>query len=236
MNRGSAAADRTVATNAWPKVERWGRIAYDEALQRQLALAAAVESGDAPDTIVEVEHPPTVTLGRHAEEGDILLDPAERSARGIATIRSDRGGKATYHGPGQVVVYPIVHLGRLGLGVKSWVCLLESALREVLAGYRLTGELKDGRPGVWVRGAKIASIGLRVVRSVSYHGVSLNVGLDVSGFDCIVPCGSAGERITSLAAECSPVSPAREDVAARLTAALAGRLRAQAREQGIISA
>ena len=132
-------------------------------------------------------------------------------------------------------MYPIVRLGRLGLGVKSWVCLLESALREVLTGYGLTGELKEGHPGVWVRGAKIASIGLRVVRSVSYHGVSLNVGLDVSGFDCIVPCGSAGERITSLAAECSP-APAAEDVAARLTAALAGRLRAQAREKGIISA
>jgi len=214
---------------------RWGRIAYEEALHRQLELAAAVESGDAPDTIVEVEHPPTVTLGRHAPEEHVLLDPAQRAARGIAVVRSDRGGKATYHGPGQVVVYPIVHVGRLGLGAKGWVCLLESALREVLASYGLAGELIEGRPGVWVSGAKIASIGLRIVRSVSYHGVSLNVGLDVTGFDCIVPCGNSGERVTSIAAE-RPPAPAADEVAARLTAAIADRLRAQAREKGIISA
>jgi lipoate-protein ligase B len=208
---------------------------YEEALRRQLVLAADVESGRQPDTLVEVEHPPTVTLGRHAPESDVLLDPRSRAERGVAVVRSDRGGKATYHGPGQVVVYPIVHLGRLGLGVKAWVCLLESALREVLASYGLESTLIEGRPGVWVKGAKIASVGLRVARSVSYHGVSLNVGLDVSGFDYIVPCGSAGERITSIAAERAPAPDATE-VAARLIEAIAGRLRAQAREEGIISA
>jgi lipoate-protein ligase B len=235
MARATPSTDTVAFPNAWPKIERWGRVPYGEALARQLALVDAVESGVAPDTLVEVEHPATVTLGRHAPEDDVLLEPAARSARGIAVVRSDRGGKATFHGPGQVVVYPIVHLGRLGLGVKSWVCLLESALRDVLAAYGLAGDLVDGRPGVWVRGAKIASIGLRVVRSVSYHGVSLNVGLDVSGFDCIVPCGSAGEKITSIAAECSS-APADDEVAARLSTAIAARLRAQAREKGIISA
>jgi len=223
------------AGETWPRTVRWGRIGYEEALRRQLELAAAVETGAAPDTIVEVEHPPTVTLGRHAPQDHVLLDPGQQSARGISVVRSDRGGKATYHGPGQVVVYPVVHVGRLGLGAKGWVCLLESALRAVLASYGLAGELIAGRPGVWVSGAKIASIGLRIVRSVSYHGVSLNVGLDVTGFDCIVPCGNAGERVTSIAAERRP-APAADEVAARLTAAIAERLRAQAREKGIISA
>ncbi|HET9062145.1 MAG TPA: lipoyl(octanoyl) transferase LipB [Candidatus Binatia bacterium] len=235
MDRTTGSTDGIAAAPAWPKVERWGRVAYAEALRRQLALAADVETGRAPDTLVEVEHPPTVTLGRHAPETDVLLAPDARATRGIVVARSDRGGKATYHGPGQVVVYPIVHLGRLGLGVKAWVCLLESALREVLASYGLQGKLSERRPGVWVNGAKIASIGLRVVRSVSYHGVSLNVGLDVSGFDCIVPCGSAGERITSIAAERSP-APAADEVAARLTATIAGRLQAHARGKGIIFA
>jgi lipoate-protein ligase B len=235
MTRATPPAGTVRLPDAWPKIERWGSVGYEEALARQLEVVAAVESGAAPDTLVEVEHPATVTLGRHAAEEDILLTPADRAARGIEVVRSDRGGKATFHGPGQVVVYPIVHLGRLGLGIKSWVCQLESSLRDVLAAYGLKGELMEGRPGVWVHGAKIASIGLRVVRSVSYHGVSLNVGLDVSGFDCIVPCGSAGERITSIAAERSP-APAAEEVAARLTAAIAARLRALARKKGIISA
>lgn len=235
MSRAMRAEHSTTARGSWPRVERWGRVPYEEAFRRQLMLAAAVERGVAPDTLVEVEHPPTVTLGRHAPESDVLLAPKGRSEHGVAVVRSDRGGKATFHGPGQVVVYPIVHLGRLDLGVKSWVCLLESALRAVLESYDLKATLSAGRPGVWVGGAKIASIGLRVVRSVSYHGVSLNVGLDVSGFDYIVPCGSAGERITSIAAERSP-APATEEVSARLTTAITDRLRAHARGKDIISA
>lgn len=235
MTMTTSSLAEIAAEEAWPRTVRWGRVGYEEALRRQLELAAAVGAGAAPDTIVDLEHPPTVTLGRHAPQDDVLLAPGQQAARGIAVVRSDRGGKATYHGPGQVVVYPIVHVGRLGLGAKGWVCLLESAIRDVLASYSLAGELIAGRPGVWVSGAKIASIGLRIVRAVSYHGVSLNVGLDVTGFDCIVPCGNAGERVTSIAAECRP-APAVDEVAARLTAAIAERLRAQAREKGIISA
>jgi len=235
MHRSTLTSDIDALGLAWPRVERWGRVPYHEALDRQLTLAAAVESGTAPDTLVEVEHPPTITLGRHAKEQDVLLERSEWAARGITVVRSDRGGQATFHGPGQVVVYPIVHLARLGLGVKNWVCLLESALRDVLGAYGLLGELIAGRPGVWVEGAKIASVGLRVMRQVSYHGVSLNVGLDVSGFDYIVPCGSTGEKITSIAAARSP-APHVEEVGARLTASIASRLRSLAREKGIISA
>ena len=201
-------------------------------------MAAAVADGSATDIIVTVEHPPTITLGRHASATDVIAPEADRTARGIVVVRSDRGGQATYHGPGQVVVYPIVDIARLGLGPRAWVCLLESALLEVLDGYGVAGERVEGRPGIWTGGSderdmrKIASIGLRVVRGVSYHGVSLNVELDVSGFACIVPCGSAGERITSLAAECRR-APTLKDASAALVGAIARRLRAEAAAKGI---
>ena len=233
----STASIEAEPTVAWPLVERWGRLAYTAALERQLALAGAIaanEQRDTRDTIVSVEHPPTITLGRHATTADVLATEAERRARGIDLVRTDRGGKATYHGPGQAVVYPIVAISRLGLGPRRWVCLLESALRETLAGYRLSAELDADRPGVWVGGAKIASLGLRIVRGVSYHGVSLNVGLDVSGFGCIVPCGSVGERITSLSAECAS-PPSLEQASESLIEAIAHRVRTQATAKGITS-
>jgi lipoate-protein ligase B len=207
-------------------VEHWGRLGYLEALERQIALADAVAAGKCGDTLVLVEHPPTITLGRHASEADLVAAPAVRSARGIETVRSDRGGQATYHGPGQLVMYPIVNIARRCLGVKNWVWLLQQSLLDVVASYGATGVGRSDQPGVWVGGAKIASIGLRVARGVSYHGVALNVELDVSGFDCIVPCGVVGARITSLAAV-SPGSPTVEDAAARLVGAISRRLEAK---------
>ena len=230
----STASIEAEPTEAWPHVERWGRLAYAAALERQLALAAAVSANEQCDTIVMVEHPPTITLGRHATTTAVLAGEAERRARGIDLVRTDRGGKATYHGPGQAVVYPIVAISRLGLGPRPWVCLLESALRETLGAFGLAAELDAARPGVWVGGAKVASLGLRIVRGVSYHGVSLNVGLDVSGFGCIVPCGSVGERITSLAAECAS-PPSLEQASESLIEAIAHRLRAEAAAKGIAS-
>jgi len=220
------------ARREWPRLEAWGRLDYATAYERQLALAAAVADGSVADTIVTVEHPPTITLGRHASASDVLAGEAERASRGIVVVRSDRGGQATYHGPGQAVVYPIVDIARLALGPRSWVCLLESVLIETLADHGVRGVLIEGRPGIWTGGAKIASIGLRVVRGVSYHGVSLNVELDVSGFACIVPCGSAGERITSLAAE-GVRAPTVKQASATLVDAIARRLRAEAAAKGI---
>ncbi|MFN2377049.1 MAG: lipoyl(octanoyl) transferase LipB [Candidatus Binatia bacterium] len=186
----------------------WGFVAYEEALRRQLELHARRVAGQAPDTLVLVSHPPTFTLGRHAPEADIVLDQAELLRRGITVARSDRGGRATYHGPGQVVLYPIVSIAALGLGVKDWVCLLESALLDALADHGVAGRRQPGTAGIWTTGegeegggAKIASLGLRVARGVSYHGVALNTGLDASVFDCIVTCGVRGERVTTIEAE-----------------------------------
>jgi lipoyl(octanoyl) transferase len=212
------------------RVERWGRMPYLEAWERQLALADAIARGDHADTLVSVEHPPTVTLGRHAPEADVLADAEARHQAGIAVVRSDRGGRATYHGPGQVVLYPIVAIERRGLGIKQWVVALQNALAEVVASYGLAPDCRAGSPGVWVGGAKVASIGIRVVRGVSYHGVSLNVGLDVSGFDYIVPCGAAGERITSLARACDP-PPSFDDAAERLIAAVSSQIETRAPEE-----
>lgn len=201
------------------RIECWGLISYEEAQARQLALHAERVAGLVPDTLVLVSHPPTFSLGRHAPEDDIVLDHAELDRRGIVVARSDRGGRATYHGPGQVVLYPVVRTADLGLGVKDWVCLLESALIDTLADYGVHGLRHPGTAGIWTAddtpqgqgGAKIASLGLRVARGVSYHGVSLNTGLDASVFDCIVTCGVRGERVTTIEAA-TGLAPSDDEV------------------------
>jgi lipoate-protein ligase B len=212
---------------AAPRIERWGKVGYPQALQRQLALWQRRVDGEALDTIVEVEHPPTITLGRHAPDTDVITTPAELTRRGIELVRSDRGGRATVHGPGQVVIYPIVGIADLGVGVRTWVCDLEAALVDVLAECGIDGRRVDGKPGVWTANGKIASLGLRVARGVSYHGMSLNVGLDAGPFDCILACGVPGERITSVSRE-APDAPTREQVARTLCHAVANKIEAYA--------
>lgn len=216
---------RIVADVEAPAIEHWGRVAYGEALERQLDLWRRRLVGRAPDTIVEVEHPPTITLGRNAPQTDVTIPAAELARRGIDLVRSDRGGRATAHGPGQIVVYPIVGIADRGIGVRSWVCSLEGALLAVLDGLGIAGRRIDGKPGIWAGDAKIASIGLRVARGVSYHGISLNVGLDAGPFDCIVACGVPGERITSVSQE-APAAPAREQIARNLCHAIATKIEA----------
>ncbi|HYC54417.1 MAG TPA: lipoyl(octanoyl) transferase LipB [Candidatus Binatia bacterium] len=193
-------ADAALAIQAAPRVERWGVVGYEAALARQLELHGRRLEGQVADTLVVVEHPPTITLGRHAPSDDVLADASELRRRGITVARSDRGGRATYHGPGQVVLYPIVSIEELGIGVRDWVCLLEGALLDTLADYAITGERHAGTAGIWTSQGKIASIGLRIARGVSYHGVALNVSLDASVFDCIVTCGVGAERVTTISA------------------------------------
>jgi lipoate-protein ligase B len=228
-------------------------VAYEDALARQLELHGRRVEGLVPDTLVLVSHPATFTLGRHAPEADIVLDRRELDRRGIAVARSDRGGRATYHGPGQVVLYPIVAIDDLGLGVKDWVCLLESALIDTLADYGIEGRRQPGTAGIWTtpaearkpfgdsrepfapntgqaeqprepEDAKIASLGLRVARGVSYHGVALNTGLDASVFDCIVTCGVRGERVTTIEAMTGK-KPDDPEVGRKLAGHVLSRLR-----------
>lgn len=145
------------------------------------------------DEIWLLEHPPVYTLGRAA-----LLDHVLEAGT-IPVVRTDRGGQVTYHGPGQIVVYPLLDLRRRGLGIKHFVHLLEECVIELLAGYRIRAERRPGAPGVYVDGAKIAALGLRVRRGCSYHGVSLNVDMDLAPFARINPCGYPGLRVTQLA-------------------------------------
>jgi lipoate-protein ligase B len=207
----------------------WGRVEYLEARRRQLEIWDRRLRGEGEDTIVSVEHPPVVTLGRHAPGDDVLLDQRALAAEGIALAPSDRGGRATYHGPGQAVIYPIVAIGARALGVRQWVAMLEDALLATLAAYAIDGRRIEGRPGIWVGDAKIASIGLRVARGVSYHGVSINVEpRSTSGFKHIVTCGVAGQRVTSIHDELHALSdtqlPSVSEVATRFGDALTERL------------
>lgn len=140
-----------------------------------------------------VEHPPVYTLGRNGDPQHIL------DAGGIPVVESDRGGQVTYHGPGQLVAYTLFDLNRLGMGVRSLVTGLENAVIATLSQYGVQALARRDAPGVYVNGKKIASLGLRVRKGCSYHGVSLNVDMDLTPFHAINPCGYAGLEVTSLA-------------------------------------
>jgi lipoyl(octanoyl) transferase len=176
---------------------------------------------DAADELWLVEHPPVYTLGQ-AGRPEHLLDPG-----GIPVIQVDRGGQVTYHGPGQLVAYLLLDLHRGRLGVKGLVALLEQGVLDLLAGYGIAAETRPGAPGVYVAGAKIASLGIRVRRGCSYHGLALNVDMDLEPFSRINPCGYPGLAVTQLRELGGPVDLNRvgEDLAARLALLLSARLR-----------
>jgi lipoyl(octanoyl) transferase len=203
-----------------------GRVEYRTAwdLQRRLvdARAATVRERDAPDpgatprppatapdpgdTILLLEHPAVLTLGRHADDAHVLAAPDLLAARGIEVIRVERGGEVTYHGPGQLVAYPILALSARGLLVRPFVRALEAALIATCAAFGVPAVRRDGHPGCWVDAdgpfaRKIGALGVRIERGVSYHGIALNVDPDLSDFDLIDPCGMPGVASTSIAAE-----------------------------------
>ena len=177
------------------EIADWGTLEYGESRQRQLSLVEKRISGSIPDHLVLVEHLPVVTIGRSGSEADLLISREDLSAKGIGVYRVERGGQATYHGPGQVAAYPIIELREkdLHLFLNN---LLETAAA-VLRSYGLKPEFKHGRPGLWVNGAKIANVGLAVRRWVTYHGLALNVKPQPS-FQWIVPCGRPGQAVTSM--------------------------------------
>ncbi len=176
-----------------------GRLPYLEALSLQERLLEE-RPQRGTDTLLLLEHPPVITLGRGGEERHLRLPESVLAAQGIEVHRVGRGGDVTYHGPGQLVGYPIVDLAPLGRDLHRYLRLLEEVLLLTLAAFDLRGERRPGCTGVWVAGAKIASIGIGVRRWVSWHGFALNVTTDLGGFDAIVPCGLAGVEMTSMAA------------------------------------
>ncbi len=173
------------------------RAAWD--LQRELAARAAAERGVA--YLVLVEHPPVFTLGRNARPGSLLLGEDEARRRGIEVERCDRGGDVTWHGPGQVVGYPILHLPTFRLGVGSYVHGLEAAMARACAGFGVPATAGEGAIGTWVDGRKIGSVGVHVSRGVTTHGFALNACPDLSHFALINPCGMPGCPMTTIERE-----------------------------------
>jgi len=171
---------------------RLGLVAYEPTWRAMQAFNAARTPGT-PDQIWLLEHPPVFTLGL-AGRREHVREPGE-----IPVVATDRGGQVTYHAPGQAVAYALLDLRRLGLGVKELVRRLEGAIIDVLGSYGITGGRRAGMPGVYVRDAKVAAIGLRVSRGCTYHGVALNSDLDLAPFARIDPCGYPGLASTSLA-------------------------------------
>ena len=184
-----------------------GRMAFDAAwtIQEQ-AVADRLAGG--PDQLFLVEHDPVVTLGRHGGRENLLVPPEYLAARGVALATASRGGNITCHFPGQVVAYPIFKIAAAKGGLRGLFNDLEAVVIATLAGYGVAGEREPGRPGVFVTGRKIASIGLAVKKYVTAHGLALNVGRDLGVFSLITPCGLAGVAPTSLTLELPAVTAA----------------------------
>jgi lipoyl(octanoyl) transferase len=186
---------------------RWlGRIGYREAWHLQRDLAEARANDEIGDQLLLLEHDPVLTLGRYADEAHVLAAPECLRRRNIEVIRVERGGEVTYHGPGQLVAYPILKLSRHGLLVRPLVRALETAMIETCAAFGVQADRRDGHPGCWCATdtstpRKIGALGLRVQRGVSYHGIALNVSVDLADFDLIDACGMPNVESTSIARE-----------------------------------
>ena len=183
------------------RVRHLGRVPY-ESTWRAMQRFTQERTAETPDEIWFLEHEPVFTLGMNASRAH-LLAPGD-----IPVVQVDRGGQVTYHGPGQLVVYPLIDLRRAALGVRDFVTALERAVIALAADYGIRAECRRGAPGVYVAGAKLASVGVRVRRNGSYHGLAVNVALDLAPFARINPCGYAGLAMTQLSALGGPATVA----------------------------
>ncbi|MBU0772196.1 MAG: lipoyl(octanoyl) transferase LipB [Gammaproteobacteria bacterium] len=197
------------------RVRALGRADYTP-VWRDMQAFTAERGADTPDELWQVEHPPVFTLGLAGKREHLLRDI------GVPVVESDRGGQVTYHGPGQVIVYAMIDLKRAGLGVRELVNRIEQAVIDLLAAHGVAAQRRSGAPGVYVGAggdeAKIAALGLRVKNGRTYHGVSLNVDMDLAPFAAINPCGYSGLRVTQTRDLGIAVPP--EAMSAHLTAAL----------------
>ena len=198
-------SDKTVNMKDHVVTASLGLLPYREAWDIQIRVREDVAEGRRPDMLLLVEHPHVYTLGRRGQEDDILIDADALESLGIEVHHTDRGGEVTYHGPGQLVGYPILNLRRWGGGPLKYVRTLERVLIETLAEFGIQAESEGCPTGVWVEDRKIAAIGVKVSRRVTTHGFALNVCPDLSYFDHIVPCGMPDSRVTSLTQELGQV-------------------------------
>ena len=178
-----------------------GLVSYGQGLDIQSRLHHEVASGRRLDTLALLEHPHTYTLGRRGRMDDILIDQSELDRLNIDVHETDRGGEVTYHGPGQIVGYPIIDLRRWGGGPLKYVRALEEVIADTLAEFGVAGGSEGHPTGVWVEDRKIAAIGVKVGRRVTTHGFALNVSTDLSYFQHIVPCGMPTALVTSMSRE-----------------------------------
>ena len=195
---------------------------YGEALELQRSIARDRISGAiSQDVLLLLEHPPVVTLGRSSKEKHLVASPEFLQGQGVELFEVERGGDVTYHGPGQLVGYPIVDLKRHRQDLHWYLRKLEEVLINTLADYGIPGERNTSFTGVWTRGRKIASIGVHARDWVTWHGFALNVTTDLSYFDLIVPCGINGVVMTSIARELGAEEVSAQDVQERVAAKFA---------------
>jgi lipoyl(octanoyl) transferase len=197
----AANAASCVAYAPRPLIRRLGLVEY-EPTWRAMQRFTEERSERTPDEIWFLEHPPVFTLGMNAKREHVLA-PGD-----IPVVQIDRGGQVTYHGPGQLVVYPLIDLRRAKLGVRDLVTALERAVIDYTATFGVVAECRRNAPGVYVEGRKLASVGIRVRRGASFHGLAMNVNLDLEPFTRINPCGYQGLEMTQLAALGGPTSVA----------------------------
>ena len=184
-----AAATETTAGNC--VVRDLGRRAYEPVWRAMQSLTDARDE-TTPDELWLVEHDPVFTLGQAGKPEHVLL-PGD-----IPVLQVDRGGQVTYHGPGQLVAYPLVDLRRLRIGVRDYVCRIEQAVIDTLSDWNIEGRRREGAPGVYVDGAKVAALGIRVRRGCAFHGLAFNIDMDLAPFSRINPCGYAGLEVVSM--------------------------------------
>ena len=192
---------------------------YQEAEVLQRGLWAEREEGEIGDTIILLEHPPVFTMGRRPSDGDLKITPSELEKTGIPLIKTDRGGRITYHGPGQLVGYFIFALGKKT--IPQFVREIEEILIRLLSHWGLKGGRDADYPGVWIDRKKVAALGLHFEKGISRHGFALNVDCDLKPFQMIQPCGIADRSVTSLQQELSK-SPQMEEVKAKIAQLVSG--------------
>jgi lipoate-protein ligase B len=209
------------------QIEDLGTMGYRDAWARQESAHADVLAGGT-ERILLVEHPPVITFGRRDDgrgTSQHLVASSDQLAQlGVEVVQSDRGGDITFHGPGQLVAYPIVRLNDHRLSVGGYVRALENAVIDTLATFGVVARREQGAVGIWVDDAKVCAIGVRVRRGVTLHGLALNVTTDVRYFNLIVPCGLTGRPVTSLAQILGDRTPALADVKRALGTAVTARL------------
>ena len=184
------------------KMDAWyldiNRIGYEDAFELQKKLVDARSKDEIKDTFILLEHEPVFTANRDVTFNNIVVPKEVLEQQGVEVCKTDRGGDVTYHGPGQLVLYCLLDLNRLGLGVRGFVTHIELSIIELLSRYNVKAIARKNSPGVYVNAAKIAALGLRIRKGCCYHGLSLNIDMDLGPFSRINPCGLKGQAVTQM--------------------------------------